>query len=158
MLSTTRSRLAALAAALGLAALASAPAAAGAKKFFLTVDSFPGNAALDACGKGYHMASIWEIYDVTQLKYDAKRGQVREDTGSGPLATIPGWVRTGGAAYTGADRGIANCSAWTSNLDTDNGTIVSLGGFWDAPAIRSSPWEPALASCNAIVPVWCKQN
>jgi hypothetical protein len=158
MLSTTRFRVAALAAALGLATFASAPATAGAKKYFLTVDGFPGNAALDACGKGYHMATLWEIYDVTQLKYDAKRGQVREDSGSGPAAELGGWVRTGGVGSTANNVGVANCDAWTSNLVTDYGSAVELDGNWDTPAVNSSPWNPFTSTCDSTIPVWCKQN
>jgi len=42
-------------AAVALPALASAPAGAGAKKYFLTPENIPANEAPDACGKGYHM-------------------------------------------------------------------------------------------------------
>jgi hypothetical protein len=158
MRSTTRFRLAALAAALGLAAFASAPAAAGAKKYFLTIDGFAGNAALGACGKGYHMATLWEIYDVTQLKYDAKRGQLRADSGSGPPAELGGWVRTGGAESAADNVGVANCFGWISNVAEDYGSAVELDGNWEAPATNASPWAPFTATCDSTLPVWCKQN
>ena len=52
----------------------------------------------DACGKGYHVASLWEIFDFTALQYDKKRGPRAHDgigrsavrhlrRGSGPRAT-----------------------------------------------------------------------
>jgi hypothetical protein len=143
---------------LALAAVAAAPAQAGPKKYFLTVDGFPGNAALDACGKGYHMAALWEILDVTQLKYDAKRGQVREDSGSGPPAELGGWVRTGGVSGAANNVGVANCFAWSSNLAEDYGSAVELNGNWESPAVFVSPWAPFTATCDSVIPVWCKQN
>ena len=148
----------ALLAALALAAFASLPAEAGAKKYFLTVDSFPVNEVLGACGKGYHMATLWEIFDPTQLTYDAKRGQTAEDSGSGPAAGIYGWIRTGGPAATISSAGGGNCMAWTSTVGTDNGTAVQLGSHWDDPAEFSSPWAAAPTSCGSTFPVWCKQN
>jgi hypothetical protein len=143
---------------LALVSLASLPAGAGAKKYFLTPDSFPANAALDACGKGYHMATLWEILDVTQLKYESKRGQTRADSGSGPAAELFGWIRTGGSANTSSNPGVANCNAWTSNLVADYGTMVELNGGWDDPAFSASPWNPVATTCDGTAPVWCKQN
>jgi hypothetical protein len=145
-------------AALALSALASAPAAAGAKKYFLTMDNFPGDQALEACGKGYHMAALWEILDVTLLKYDAQRGQTRSDSGSGPAAELFGWIRTGTGASNSTGAGVGNCNAWTSNLVTDYGSMVELNGGWDEPAVSASPWNPATATCDTTLPVWCKQN
>jgi hypothetical protein len=157
MCSTTRS-LAALAATLGLVALASAPAAAGAKKYFVTVDSFAGDAVLDACGKGFHMATLWEILDVTQLKYDAARGLVLGDSGSGPPAELVGWVRTGTVAFAGNNVGFANCNAWTSNQIMDYGSAVELDAHWELPAVTTSPWSHIALTCETTLPVWCKQN
>ena len=158
MAPTTFAHPAVLLAAMLLTAFASAPAEAGTKKYFLTVDSFPGNAALEACGKGYHMATLWEILDVTQLKYNAQRGQTRTDSGSGPAAELGGWIRTGGAASVSNNVGVANCSAWTSNAVTDYGTFVELDGNWDTPGVVASPWAPNATTCDNTLPVWCKQN
>jgi hypothetical protein len=151
-------RISALLTVLVLASLASAPATAGGKKYFLTVDSFAGNEALLACGKGYHMAALWEIHEPTLLKYDAKRGETRADSGSGPAAELGGWVRTGGAASAANNPGVANCSAWTSGLMGDYGTAVELDGGWDGPAEIASPWNAFTATCDSTLPVWCKQN
>jgi hypothetical protein len=151
-------RRAAFLAAVALASLASAPAGAGAKKYFLTVDSFPAAQALEACGKGYHMATLWEIFDVTQLKYDSQRGDTRADSGSGPAAELFGWIRTGGGASVDNTSGVGNCSAWTSNLVTDYGSMAELNGHWDDPAVSASPWSPATATCDTTLPVWCRQN
>jgi hypothetical protein len=135
-----------------------APAGAGAKRYFLTTGSFAGNAALTACGKGFHMASLWEILDPTVLRYDAKRGDTREDSGSGPAAELGGWVRTGTASSASANAGVGNCNAWTSNSAADQGTAVELNGTWTDPAAFSSPWIAFSATCDSTIPVWCKQN
>lgn len=145
-------------AALALSALASAQAAAGAKKYFLTPESFPATQALEACGKGYHMAALWEIFDVSLLKYDTKRGEARADSGPGPAAELFGWIRTGFGASVDNTPGAGNCSAWTSSLVTDYGSMVELNGHWDDPAVAASPWSPATATCDSTLPVWCKQN
>jgi hypothetical protein len=149
----------ALLVALALGALASAPASAGAKKYYLTVDTFLANQALDACGKGYHMATLWEIRNVTLLKYDTKRGQTAADSGSGPPAgSGGGWIRTGGGASTVSNPGVGNCNAWTATDGMEYGTIVELRNSWGDPGLSASPWSPAAANCDSVLPVWCKQN
>ena len=65
-----------------LLVLASLPAAAAGKKYFLTPETFTMGNVRDACGKGYHVASLWEIFDFTALQYDTKRGHALM-TGSG---------------------------------------------------------------------------
>jgi hypothetical protein len=50
-----------------------AGAAAGPKKYFLTPNDYPTHEAGVTCGKGFHMASLFEILDPTQLSYDTKR-------------------------------------------------------------------------------------
>jgi len=42
------------------------------RKFYLTQGIFTGNQALSACVKGYHMASLWEIFGVSALTYNTK--------------------------------------------------------------------------------------
>lgn len=148
----------ALLAALALGALASAPASAGAKKYFLTLDGFLASEALGACGKGYHMAALWEIRNVTLLKYDTQRGQTAADSGSGPPASSYGWVRTGGGASVLSNPGVGNCNAWTATDGMEYGTIVELRSFWDDPGLAASPWSPAASNCDSVLPVWCKQN
>jgi hypothetical protein len=109
-----RTRTACLAAALALAAFVSLPAEAGPKKYFLTIVPSAADEALDACGKGYHMAALWEIFDVTQLKYDATRGTTGADAAAGPPAGLLGWVRTGGAVSAANVAGVGNCSGCVS--------------------------------------------
>jgi len=58
-------------------------AEAGGRKFYLTRGVFSGADALKACAKGYHMASLWEIFDVSTLRYNDKLGATSDDSGSG---------------------------------------------------------------------------
>jgi hypothetical protein len=77
------------------------------------VDFFDGNETLTACAKGYHMASIWEILDTSNLSYNTDLGVIVDDSGSGPPNAIEGWIRTGDVT---SDH-FTNCKAWTSDLN-----------------------------------------
>lgn len=66
------------------------------RRFYVTQDAFRGEHALNACTAGFHMASLWEIFDVTTLKYDTQLGRTLPDSGEGPPAGQRGWIRTGG--------------------------------------------------------------
>src|SRR5438128_6388443 len=96
------------------------------RRFYLTVETFPGNKVLDACARGYHMASRFELLDVAMLRYDSGVGFTTDDAGSGPPSHAAaygsqdpsGWVRTGGSSrFTDtADRqgsALTNCAAWS---------------------------------------------
>src|SRR5262245_3469439 len=51
-------------------------------KYYLTAAKFPGDAVLTACASGYHMASLWEIWDPSNLQYDIGRGFAQDDSGA----------------------------------------------------------------------------
>jgi hypothetical protein len=142
-----------------LSALAPAIASAGGRKFFLSQNTAFPDAAPDACGRGYHMASLWELFDPTLLKYDAKRGATLSDAGSGPPAGLSGWIRTGGNPHPDPTPGIGNCMAWTSTSNLDFGTVVSLNaGSWGLAGRTTSPWEVLVVDCDTMQQVWCRQN
>src|SRR5262249_29960257 len=97
------------------ALMLSAPAFVEAKsRYYLTTVGVQGNAALTACDKDFHMASLWEIHDTSNLEYDTSRGLTRDDSGSGPPTGL-GWIRTGGGALSSTLAGEGNCNAWTTN-------------------------------------------
>src|SRR5207245_10636606 len=56
----------------------------GRRRFYLTNESFQGNQAITACASGYHMASRFEILDVSVLQYDTGKGLTTDDSGAGP--------------------------------------------------------------------------
>ena len=127
------------------------------RTYYLTRDTYQPTEALTACEDGYHMASIFEIWDFSNLRYSTELGLVQEDSGLGPPSgygpgvgspPIPGWVRSGFA-----DDDNSSCSTWTSNGLGDNGTVAS-------PSIANllngvNPWDIRLLSCTELAYVWC---
>ena len=140
-----------------------ADAAAKIRKFYVTEDSHTGGTALLACDQGFHMASIWEILDVSNLKYDTGRGLTSSDSGFGPPTEISGWIRTGFSSDFGnpGPAGRVNCDGWTSSEPSDDGTHVRLESELDsAPASVIDPWSAAIQSCDESISihVWCVEN
>jgi hypothetical protein len=130
-----------------------------ARKFYLTQDFFTGSQALTACANKFHMASLWEIFEVSTLRYDIENGFVSDDSGSGPPGTRAGWVRTGFSSLNiSTDPGKTNCSLWTT--DTGFGTIIVLDSTWDNLGLdfSISPWRAGVAFCSNPLPVWCVQD
>lgn len=140
-----------------------APAAQEAlgRRFYLTPDSaYNGATALTACDAGFHMASIWEIADVTNLVYDTSRGYTGADSGLGPPSYVMGWVRTGYYEASGANTpGIGNCQLWTSSSASDYGSRAFLSADWlNDPRIDGTEWTYSMFTCNTTRRVWCVEN
>ncbi len=125
------------------------------RQYYLTKEEVTGGNALTACAAGYHMASLWEIFDTSNLRYNTDLGFTREDSGSGPPAGLHGWIRTGSASTTSSTPGIGNCAAWTTSENVP-GTLAALSSDWtvasDSP---TNPWGSAAGSCLGTFPVWC---
>src|SRR5215469_6134090 len=101
------------------------------RQFYQTSGRFDGAHAPTACTAGYHMASLWEILDVSNLGYNTTLGLTADDSGSGPPSVSDGWIRTGFAAESSAtNAGLANCNAWTENAGNSNGTFANLNNVW----------------------------
>jgi hypothetical protein len=155
-----------------------ATAAAGGKApadprraFYLTPLTYDGAQALNACAAGYHMASMWEIVDPSNLRYDTTLGFTRSDSGFGPPSAPGdfGWVRTGRIGDDDLAAGGSNCFNWTQSAPSAIGTRVSLGGglssqhYWDSATevTRISPWLAEAAHCDGTdgaTRVWCVQD
>ena len=116
------------------------------RHFYLTVDAVDGASALGACSAGYHMASVWEIFDVTELIYDGDVGLSYPGMGSGPPLEI-GWARTGRQS-SGSNVG-ANCSNHSTTAGV--GTTARL-------SLEAPPWVYELWDCTIAWPVWCVQD
>lgn len=128
------------------------------KKFYLTRQGSDGAHASAACAPGFHMASLSEIFNPSDLHYDTGLGYVREDSGSG-LPFQQGWVRTGGRSDAGTTPGVANCSVWSSNDGGDRGTTAVWFDEWNNdPYSLIDPWRAFANTCNNAVPVWCKED
>jgi hypothetical protein len=133
--------------------------AAQSKSFYLTRTAVDGDGPSQACDSGFHMASLWEIYDTSNLAYDTKRGFSKDDSGSGPPSNIIGWVRTGENSFPLGNAGIANCSAYTSNSAAQNGTVILLPNDWFSTSLTVvSPWEARQLNCVNPARVWCIEN
>jgi hypothetical protein len=132
------------------------------RQFYLTPDqAYDGTAALTACAPGFHMASMWEILDPSNLRYSTELGATDDDSGWGPPADFSGWIRTGnGASGLPGDPGRSNCLAWESNDSGHHGTDVELPqSSWSTrEADPVSPWQAGTTPCNIAVRVWCVED
>lgn len=131
------------------------------RRFYKTVNAVQGGAALAACAPGFHMASRFEIEDVSNLSYDTVRGWAppagnpfTNDQGLGPPAGNPGgWIRTGGFSISSTAPGTAHCNAW--QLSSATGTTATISLQWP-PGV--SPWGYSTLSCGSTAPVWCVED
>ena len=121
--------------------------------FYLSLATFQGNQVRLACAPGYHFASLWEIMDTSNLRYNTSLGRTSDDSGHGPPYGS-GWIRTGATSGSGSP-GEANCYAWTSASPTPIGTTVSLPSNWTAGEEDLLGWNVGSAICSLQRPVWC---
>ena len=132
------------------------PPSAG-RHFYLTSTIYYTDQALTACSAGYHMASLWEILDVSNLTYDFNHpaAKIKSDSGFGPPSNWYGWVRTGYDSSSSATTGTGNCNNWTSRLDTAYGVSVRLSNSWEVAPGDIYTWDTTSFPCNYTGPVWC---
>lgn len=127
------------------------------RTFYLTEQAHLGSTAAGACDTGYHFASLWEIHDVSNLRYRSSGGVVQADSGDGPPSSAVGWIRTGFIGYSNDHPGKANCDVWKSFSEEEFGSVVHLESTWDGTAAASeiSPWGGGTFACFNEFPVWC---
>ena len=138
---------------------------ARAKMYYLTVTGITGSDAITACDSGFHMASISEIQDPSNLQYVTSTpvyDSIVDDQGLGPPSNRMGWVRTGGYPLTGFPD---NCNFWQSSSDQQRGTTMSLYSpiLGDAnPELHASDpttwWHKVQQMCSVPEPVWCVED
>jgi hypothetical protein len=134
------------------------------RQYYLTKDSFRGSkpggsngSGAGVCANGYHFASLWEILDPSNLKYDTLLGDDLLDSGEGPPSFTLGWVRTGSSSYNNPKPGHANCSNW--ELVGGFGTVVSLTTNWTDSSNRDIfVWDAGYQPCRLKVQVWCMED
>ena len=127
------------------------------RQYYLTKTYSVGADADDACASGYHMASLWEIIDPSNLKYNMDLGNTRLDSGQGPPSASGGWVRTGYSSRADNSAGWGNCNAWTSSDSGDYGTWARLSREWDSGG-DIHVWEVDAHSCGSYISVWCVED
>jgi hypothetical protein len=121
-------------------------------------DGTDGNGA-GVCASGYHFASMWEILDPSNLKYNTVLGHTKADSGQGPPSYVQGWVRTGNVSSTSDPVGMGNCANWTSNQPTEKGPHLLLDPSWDT-AGNFPGWvvEHPLSGCASNAHAWCVED
>lgn len=134
---------------------ANAPAGgARLRQYYLSYEDFFGSEPKNACSTGYHMASLWEILDTSNLRYNPNLGTINHDSGQGPPSGSFGWVRTGHGSDNDNVPGNANCNTWSSTFGY--GSVAGLPNNWTAPAQQDvSIWDTGTQNCGQSASVWC---
>ncbi len=129
----------------------------GERHVYLTNANYYPDQALTACASGYHMASFWEILDVSNLIYDYNHpaAHTKDDSGNGPPSYWYGWVRTGYSSSNSSTTGTGNCNNWSSRSNSDSGVSVRLSRTWETAPGDIGPWDATSFTCNYVGPVWC---
>jgi len=128
----------------------------GLRRYYLTQTTTHNGADADsaACTAGYHMASLWEIHDTSNLEYNTSLGSDSNDMGQGP-PFFGGWARTGSPSSGLDTPGIANCHGWSSSNDQAQGTAIILNDNWSADI---GGWTKVTQLCNQELSVWCVED
>ncbi|MDX9956518.1 MAG: hypothetical protein RBT75_20645 [Anaerolineae bacterium] len=132
----------------------------GGRHFYLTESVYSTNQVRTACASGYHTASLWELYDVSNLIYDYNHpaAYTKADSGYGPPAYWYGWVRTGYDSSNSSTTGTGNCNNWSSTSNTVYGVSVRLSRTWETAPGDIGPWDATSFTCDYTGPVWCVGN
>jgi len=125
------------------------------RRYYQTDASFDGSQALEACGPGFHMASIAELSTPSTLGYATTLGSTRADSGQGAPGGFA-WIRTGQNPLDTSIPGSGNCAAWTNT--SFFGTAVTIEDSWSDAAEAMSPWRSVSFSCSTQLPVWCVED
>ncbi len=139
-------------------------AQAKATVYYLTKNSFTGGDAITACDSGFHMASLFEIRDPSNLQY-ANRSAAAYDSlvdgqRLGPPSNHMGWVLSGGYPPSGFEY---DCGDFRDNRDNRSGTTLSLNDWFEAGMEQTAStlnilWQVARMSCSQPEPVWCVED
>ncbi len=131
--------------------------ASGMRQFYLG-GAAAGSTATTTCAAGYHMASLWEINDPSNLKYNTGLGYTSDDSGDGPPTTTWGWVRTGYVSSDANIPGKANCLGWTSHGLNRYGTTAGLPMTWNNDIQDLGIWDLGAGDCSMAHAVWCIED
>jgi hypothetical protein len=129
----------------------------GSRHIYLTNANYATNHTLTACAVGYHMASLWEMLDISNMIYDNSHPAAynKADSGYGAPSNWYGWVRTGFSSSNSITTGSGNCNTWTSISTGDYGVSVRLSNTWEAAPGDIVTWDATSFTCNYTGPVWC---
>lgn len=134
----------------------------GRKQYYLTNFGFPASQAKAACLAGFHMASLTEILDPSNLQYALLdpliAARAEQDARGAPHPE--GWVRTVYQLGSGVGPpGQANCFSYSSFANaTEFGTVARLTSDWTTAPLSVSPWSTRTETCLTNVRVWCVED
>jgi hypothetical protein len=132
-------------------------------RYYLTTATHNGANALGACAAGFHMASLWEVHDVSGLAYDYALGLTGFDQGDGPSQN-GGWIRTGvsSTAPDPFDPGELHCNLWSSTGGSGTWAGLTQDCPWDSTSPQClpniAPWRAKSQSCSTPFRVWCVED
>ncbi len=129
----------------------------GLRQFYLDGGSYDGAETTTVCASGYHFASLWEILDTSNLKYNTTLGWTNDDSGQGPPVLGYGWVRTGYSNSTANTAGEGNCNGWSSNSNSDYGTSAYRPSNWTTGQ-DIYVWKVETGTCDVGRSVWCVED
>ena len=127
----------------------------GMRQYYISWGWYSATDTPNGCAPGYHFASLWEIADPSNLKYNTSLGRSKDDSGEGPPSGYYARVRTGFSADNSSTPGRANCNGWTSTAGY--GTKAALLASWS-----SSPdigvWDVTVTECDVTSTIWCIED
>jgi len=128
------------------------------RQYYLTNTAYPTSEVHTACATGFHFAALYEIVDVSNLRYARYHPDAyfQNDSGLGPPTDSWGWIRTGFSISSATQPGAGNCDLWTSTSFEDGGTIVRLQASFYPP--EDIGWGGAWANCSVSLRVWCIED
>ena len=132
----------------------------GERHVYLTHANFATNQVRTACASGYHTASLWELYDVSNLIYDYNHSaaHTKADSGYGPPSYWYGWVRTGWDSSSSSTTGTGNCNNWSTTSNSVYGVSARLSRTWETAPGDIGPWDATSFTCSFTGPVWCVKD
>ncbi len=146
-------------------------ASTGMRQYYLTTSVYEGDAPTGSdgngagvCAAGYHFASMWELLNPSNLRYNTSLGYTTDDSGQGPPSNVRGWVRTGNVSNsTNGTVGTDNCDNWTTNdpggSGGQKGPQAKFNSNWDTAGTFPG-WVVAhnISGCGNLVSVWCVED
>lgn len=127
--------------------------------YYLTKDNFDGSQPLSACAAGYHMASLWEIHEPSDLRYNESLGLTLGD--GGPPTQTSGWIRLGFPADQNYSCSIDLTNPWTSNSSLQKGATAFLAPPYyvlTEATVVDQTWGTLQQACDVARKVWCVQD
>ena len=126
------------------------------RAYYLSGPVLNATYALGACESGYHLASLWELLDTSNLAYNRQSGIFAADSGEGPPTVYEGWVRTGYGSNNSTTSGQANCNTWTAT--TGSGTTIALPSDWINGTKHMGVWSAGTSACGSPGYAWCVED